>query len=307
MLFNTIKFLEDYNIPYMASHSILTKDFVGLDVCPFCGATGNGKPYFAMRKHSTGTNCWICHTNDFYATIKILTGINDNNRLKDIYKRYGNKKASLNYYSDDKEIQRPISIAVPGNVGMISSVKKYLKSRDFDPEYIWNKYNLKNTTYDRNFRYRIIIPITYNNRVVSYTARDYTDQQENKYMSCKNELEIIPHKNILYGIDNVRSKNVLWIEGPTDVWRIGDGSVSSFGTEWKLEQLMLLYQKFENIFILFDSGEEEALKHAEKAAVVLTTVGRNCEIIELSEVGDPDELFKDEDELSYLKKDLNIF
>jgi hypothetical protein len=310
MKFDTIRFLEDYNIPYLSSHSILTKDFVGISTCPFCNASGGGKPYFAMRRHSTGTNCWICHTNDFYGAIQRLTGITDYKALKDIYNKYGTITngiyTSKNHESSNELIKRPAKIDVPGKKILLPQIKSYLKKRDFDPEYIWQKYDLKSTTYDKEFGYRMVLPIKYENRNVSYTGRDYTDLQDAKYMSCKKELEIIPHKSIFYGIDNVHGKNALWIEGPTDVWRISDGSISSFGTEWTLEQLMLLHNKFENVFIMFDGGEEEATKHAENASVILNSVGTNCEIIDLYEEGDPDELFKDEKELIYLKKELQI-
>jgi len=300
MKFDTIQFLEDYGIHYIEHSSITTSRYVGLSTCPFCGATG--KAYAAMGREFNAFSCWICHETNFNNAIKILTGITSYEEINQIYKRYG---VIISGYSDT-EIVRPTTISVPGKEEMLLNSKKYLESRNFNAEYVWNKYQLKNTAMDSSFGYRIVLPIILDSRVISFTARDYTNVQDTKYKSCPSLKEVYPHKNSLYNIDNAKGNNVVVVEGPMDAWRIGDGAVALFGTEFTLPQLILLAERFDNIYFLFDGGESEALKQAERASTIITSVGKNSEVLEMEE-GDPDEVFQDEEELIYLKKDLQLF
>lgn len=308
MKFDAISFLQDYNISYTEHHSILTSSYAGLDICPFCGATG--KPYSALRKDgNAGFSCWICHETNFFEAIKLLTGINDYHKLQTIYKKYGDPSGNYSVsYSSKSDVIRPTKLELPGTTDLIPQARKYLESRGYSAEYVWERYSLRSTVYESRVPYRIVIPIIFNNRVVSYTARSYVKGVEPRYMSCRGDDEVIPHKEVLYNIDNAKRKNVVLVEGGgPDVWSCGDNFVSSFGTEVTLQQRMLLAEKFDNIFVLFDSMESEAQRHAQEVAITLESVGKNCEIIEFDEPLDPaDFFFKYPNELIYLKKELGV-
>lgn len=307
MEFNTRQFLYDYNIQTVENSSTTTSKYIGLQQCVFCGATATGnKAYGAVMDGYTVHACWVCHNTSFYEFVKRATGITDYTALKEIFKKYGNS-TSTTPFKKSSDVPRPTTIKIPGNTIMSGSAKEYIEGRGFNPEYLWEKYALRSTMYE-NPSYRIIIPITYNNRIVSYTSRDYTNEQELRVVSCKSDLEIINHKDIFLGIDQIRSRNALIVEGPWDQFRTGNGSLCSFGAEITMAQIMLLAQRFDNVFIMPDGGEAEPLRIAEETAIVLNSVGTNCEVIELHETGDPDELFRDDpDELAYLKNDLQIY
>lgn len=306
MRFDTIQFLYDYNIPVIEHSSTLTSRYIGLEECVFCGARASGnKTYAAIGKDFSGYSCWICHETNFYEAVQRLTGITNYEEIKKIYKRYGDSIGTYQQSQEKSDIIRPTSIVVPGKPELIPNARKYLIKRQYDPEFVWQKYDLRATTHAVKAGYRIVLPIKYNNRIVSWTARDYTDRQEAKFISCDKDLEIIPHKEILYNIDFAKGKNVCVVEGPYDAWRTGDGAVASFGTEITLPQLILLANRFDNIFFLFDGGESEALRHADHGATILSSMGKHAEVLEM-DAGDPDEVFKDEKELIYLRKDLKL-
>jgi len=69
------------------------------------------------------------------------------------------------------------------------------------------------------------------------------------------------------------------------VWRLGDGTVALFGTQWTKKQVQLLTQKVKKAYIMFDS---DAIKKAYKLAGQLSGL-ISTEIIELKK-GDPADL-----------------
>ena len=91
---------------------------------------------------------------------------------------------------------------------------RYLEGRGFDAQYLINKYDLRGTLYTGDiYAYRVITPIYYNNRIVSYQGRDFTGKQNIRYATCKPENEIIHHKKILFNLDNSKQESVIVMEG----------------------------------------------------------------------------------------------
>ena len=128
--------------------------------------------------------------------------------------------------------------------------------------------------------------------MVNYVVMDihrgkYKDRP--KYRNCPNEKAVIPIKSCLYNLDNITSPNIIVVEGIMDSWRIGDGSIATFGTSFTQEQLILIVRKEpKKIFIIFDP-EPKALASAKEMAMVLATVCKGVEIITLPEI-DPGEM-----------------
>jgi len=109
-------------------------------------------------------------------------------------------------------------------------------------------------------------------------------------------------KSLLYNIDNVR-KSIVVVEGITDVWRIGMGSVAIMGMEFSKEQLALIAKvEVKNVFVMFDSGEVEQ-KKANRLAMNLSGVVDHVEVIELPE-GDPGDL--SESDVNHLREELKL-
>ena len=80
-----------------------------------------------------------------------------------------------------------------------------------------------------NYSHRIIIPYIWNSEIVSFDARDATNKQLNKYQACPLEREIVEHKRILYGTQEMWTDTGICVEGTTDVWRLGTDSFATSG------------------------------------------------------------------------------
>jgi DNA primase len=171
--------------------------------------------------------------------------------------------------------------------------REYLRRRRFDPDYLEKEYDLKGTGHLGRYAFRLIIPIYYEGKLISYEGRDITDQQDLRYKACPLDQEVIPRKHILYTIDKVPGKTVVVTEGVTDVWRLGPGAVATFGTGFTQEQLILVTKRFDRIILLFDP-DDKAQEHAEYLAWQINSLGKEAIIYELEGVEDPGSMPQDD-------------
>ena len=180
-----------------------------------------------------------------------------------------------------------------GNLNKIGA--GYLRRRKFNPAKLKKKWGLRQTgpmsflkEGDRTINYsnRILIPIKWNGEIVSFQTRDISERSDRKYLACPIKREKIHHKNILYGKQErwERAKALIIVEGVTDVWRLGHYSVATFGTAFKMEQVLELAKANDKFFIIFDD-EPQAQKQARKLAVKLKTLGKKAYIKTVK--GDP--------------------
>ena len=150
--------------------------------------------------------------------------------------------------------------------------------------------------------YRIIIPIFFEGRLISWTGRSILDRKtldEEKIPRYKNlsvEKSAINPKDILFNIDNCRGDSVVLVEGPFDVLRMGDGFVCSLGTSFTTRQIMLLKERFKEVMVAFDN-EPSAQDKAKKLAIELDMVGVNSYVVNICadyNKNDPGELTANE-------------
>src|SRR5260370_26008807 len=84
--------------------------------------------------------------------------------------------------------------------------------------------------------WRLYIHITYRDKTVSWTTRSLSDKHERRYISSSSSTEALPSKSLLYGEDYCKHSIVV-VEGPLDVWTIGEGAVATLGTNYTRKQL----------------------------------------------------------------------
>ena len=201
----------------------------------------------------------------------------------------------------NKKTPQAKEIKLPG--GPLEKVhRKYLEKRGFDPDIIAEDYRVLGTSLVGEWKYRIIIPIYFRGKLVSFQGRDITDKQRLRYKSLEIEKSVIHYKHTLYNIDNCIGDTVVVFEGPTDVWRWGVGGVATFSTAVTEQQIWLL-SRYRRVFFMFDTGEESqglALKAARK----LACMGVVVEVLDLEMERDPGELT--ESEVHELRKDLRV-
>ena len=166
--------------------------------------------------------------------------------------------------------------------------RRFLESRNFDPEYLYSKYKLLSGPITGQYKYCLIVPYYSFKTPLTYIAR----HTKNKwYKNCPDELCVESPKNMLYGHDQCHD-TVIVVEGVTDQWRIGDGSVALAGTKFTSRQVELLAD-FDRVFILFDP-EDEAQELAEKLQYLLANHCHEVVVLDLGVDHDPAELKPDD-------------
>lgn len=161
--------------------------------------------------------------------------------------------------------------------------RRYLKNRGFDPDELADIWGIQGTTWDSDYKWRIIIPVKFEGCVVSWTSRSTTKNTccQRRYLSATPEHhEAVPLKSTLYGWD-YRSSSVIVVEGPTDVWRIGPGAVATFGARTTEEQIDLL-ASCPKVYVCFDSDEPVAWKRAHRLCRSLASRGRSPKLLKLT-------------------------
>jgi DNA primase len=277
MKFDPIRYLKDYSIPfYPAGTKNVGAGWVGIQ-CPCCS---DHSSHGAFNVEDNYYSCWHCGGHSIAWVIKHLENI-----------PYAEAKKRVEEYSTDSPIttKRTITtstksdICFPiGTTFLKDQHKRYLQTRGFDPDEMEKKYHLlgtgpiafvkvkdeKGNEFRINYSNRIIIPIIYQDKVVSYQGRDITGKAEPKYRTCPASEEVIHHKHILYNLDNCED-TIIVVEGALDVWRLGDGSSATFGIQYTDEQLLCLLNHGVKRAVMMYDFEPQAQKQARKLASAL--------------------------------------
>ena len=283
--FDVKEYLEDRGITYWEYGKNVTEGWINIQ-CVFCDDRSN---HLGIDPTTMFTACWKCGPHGPVTNIvREIEGCSYNQALEII----GYFQAS--YIQQTKKIgnkQDPGKDILPKYAGELRTIhKEYLISRGFDPEYLTEKYGLKACTDMGDYKYSIIVPVFVNGKVVNFTAM-YLNRQQG-YKHCPNEESHIPMKQCLYNIDTVKD-TALVVEGVTDVWKMGDGTVAVMGMEYTVDQINLLYQTgVKKVVVMFD-GEELAIKKANKFARALAGIIPIVEVIELDS-GDPGDFLPEE-------------
>jgi len=284
MPFNILKFLNDYNISYSDSGKNCSEGWVNIQ-CPICRDNSN---HLGFDSKTGGFNCWKGnHT--LKEIISSLSNANIQQTTKIISKYMSGPEilaSSPLPNRSNKELTTSKCSLPPFSGPLTNLHKDYLKKRNFDPDLLEKRYNLKGTNHLGDWKFRIIIPIDHNNIMVSYIGRDVTSKSNLRYKACPIEKTVIPHKKTLYGIDEVKNDTVIIVEGIFDCWRLNQNNpgmaIALFGTQFTDDQILLIINNFKKISILFDSKEKDknAPIQANKLASILLGFNKKVEILE---------------------------
>lgn len=284
MKFNTSAFLRDYRIEIAPpGHQHCTPGRVQVH-CPFCF----GKKNFHLGIHySNGRiDCWRCGNHKVLDTIQGLLQCPPNEARQLLGKYSTGPIEEPSSLSPKKSKSNITEFSLPAGTGpMEYRHKNYLLNRIFDFEKLETLWKLQGTGPYGDYKFRIIIPIFQDEKLVSYQGRDITDRAKLRYKACPRDKELIHHKHCLYGLDNIPRTTVVVCEGVTDVWRLGPGAVATFGITWTKQQLTRL-RKFEQIFIFYDSGKAAQIQ-AQKMANELSMLNKTVTIVDDPDLDDP--------------------
>jgi hypothetical protein len=249
--------------------------------CPFCTDRGY---HLGINIDHGYTTCFKCGWHWLPKTISAVLNVGLGEAQR-IIREYSSGDTLEEYTTE-----RPDRLRLPPGIIPLSEVHYgYLKSRGFKPSTA-RTWRLMATGIHGQYSHRIIAPIYLDHELVSYQGRDISGRSSLRYKACAKQDEVCLHQHTLYGIDSVKSSSVIILEGITDVWRIGPGSVSCFGIEWTTQQARMIATRFKRFAILFDS-EEQAGEKAYELYQYLTSRGLSGEILTLpSDIEDPAEL-----------------
>lgn len=166
--------------------------------------------------------------------------------------------------------------------------RTYLKKRRFNPDHLQSIWGILGGQISGPWQHRIIIPVTLNGKAVTWIGMDATGKRKPKYKAAPARDSIMPSSKLVYGAD-MSGRNVLVVEGPTDAWRMGPGTIAMLGMTPTTDKICaLLRLKADRYYIMLD-GETQAQKHAREIAGCLKKAGKEASVIELDR-GDPDDL-----------------
>jgi len=279
--FNVVEFLSTYNIEYAESGAEISRDYVGVYSCPFCGKENY---HAGINKIHKGFNCWICRGHSLWDYIKVKLKTNNRETFGILNKFQGGDvfRSSFELNFRD-ECQFPVL-----EDGLSLKFKRYLKKRGY-PLRVISKYKLKSTGIKGGkFKHRLIFPYYLDHKPVTYVGRSITVKS---YLDCPIENSKIFPKGTLFNFDALKNNsNCLITEGVFDCLRIGDGCVSTSGTNWTDSQVRLLLQKNpKQVFICFDNepeAQEKALSLAGNLSLIVDQVERVFLPDNINDIGD---------------------
>lgn len=283
--FDLESYLQDRDIEYATTGKNVSDGWTEVR-CPFCDDNSMHLGISSERL----INCWRCGTKGSVIKYIMVMENCSFHKAEQIVKQFlDDTLEHLRVDITERSVRTGKGSVLPKDVEPLSLQHyKYLESRGYNPLEIEKKYKLKALGKahgdDKKYQFRIIIPMIVNGIIVNFTARDFTGKQHPKYINLSNDKAIIPIKDCVYNIDTVRDIALI-VEGATDVWRMGNGTIATMGIEFTQSQVnLILKKKPKKIFTMFDS-EPRAQKQAQKLAETLSGFS-SVENIEL-ESGDP--------------------
>lgn len=255
-MFNALEFLRDYAVPYWTDGKNVADGFVNIN-CPMCADSSNHGGFSPTGSYI----CWRCGNHKTTEVLEELLSC-DRNQAYALYREYQSES-----FIERKLNEKPKKPFVMPTGKITRAHREYLRSRGFNAKRVIEQFQLGGTVFAG--RKKLVIPIIYKGRVVSYQTRGLS--AEDRYFGCPIDEAIIPYKEILYNLDACKEPTVIVVEGVVDTWRMGDNCCCTFGTSVTKEQKLLLAD-YGTVVVLFDP-EEEALRKAYDLAEELAMMG----------------------------------
>lgn len=293
---------RDYHVDYSTK---INRGWVNVE-CPYC--TSEHPLHLGFNPAGDYCTCWNCGGHDLKRTLSKVLAVpyNDVDEIMTHYEGRGGMLMQLN-----KKVAKARSLELPSD-SFTPAERKYLLSRNFSPRFLHEKYGVVGGGIAGRWKFRILIPVYLNGKLVSWTGRSILDKQTLKekeiprYKNLSIEESVINIKECIFNIDHCRKNVAVLVEGSFDVMRLGDDFMCSMGTELTQNQIGILHQRFKKIFIAFDN-EPEAQKKARKFGLQLASIGVEVEVVNIYEdfnKNDGGEL--SDDEVKIIRKELGL-
>lgn len=309
---NIIELLDNLDIEYSTGGKNVASGWIGL-TCPFCDDNSN---HLGIRLNNNNVHCWKCGHHSLYRTLQELTDLSNQEIVK-ITKFLGvvDKEEIPPLYSlqDQEEartknkISGKMSLPRESSFHFSNAHLDYLKSRGLPPLKTIRKYKLRAVNHLGKYKFRIIIPIYMDRKIVNFTARDITGLQEPPYLRPNYNEVSIKKDMCVFNLDTLNEgSDCILCEGPFDVMKMGDGSVSFLGVQETTHQIIELKNKFiRNLYIIYDN-DRAGIRNANRVAKLFAPLFKKVEVVRLKGVKDPGQLSLEEAEAIKLKLRFNL-
>lgn len=284
--------LGDIGVSYWTSGKNVTEGWVSIS-CPMCGERSN---HGAFSPTGTAYSCFICGK---HSVKKVITQLTSWEEATALVKQY----SSFLFLNEQRDVERAVNVEWPpeGAVKMPSIHAQYLHERGYNPKQIRDLYGIQCCYQFGPMKYRIVIPVFQNGRIVSYVGRDVTGRAPLKYKNLSEKKSILPVKETVFNIDAVHETGIV-CEGPFDAIRFGTHGLCVWGLQYTATQTRLLASRLKRCVVCFDN-EPIAQQKARELGSELAFQGVEVEVLNVGGT-DPGALTREEAE--YIKKELNI-
>jgi len=296
--FDIFSYLDDRGIPYATEGKNTTPGWVNIK-CPvdYCADPSN---HLGINLSTKLFHCWRCGKKGGIEFLITLLEKCTFTQAERIIKQY--QDLTFSHLKQDIKVRLTTDEAIlpKGMEPLTDAQRDYLRSRGFNPEQLIRLYKLQSGGILGDYKHRIIAPVFLQGRVVNFTAMAPARGIYPKYKHCPNEKSVYPMKELLYNIDSVKD-TALIVEGITDVWKMGPGTVALMGMEYTVKQIQAIVSTGAKKVVTMFDGEPLAIKRAKELARALSSLIPIVETIELSD-GDPGDF--DEDTVRRVRKEV---
>jgi len=199
---NVIQFLNEYGIEYSISGNRHTRPGWIQVHCPFC--VGSQDFHLGYNLKGNFWNCFRCGFKKKNDVVSMLTGLRDWHEIVLILQKYFDLPGNVSRQTiEQKRVKYKSTLILPPNTGnhLTKAHQNYILSRNFIPREIIKKWGVSSCISGSLYKGRLLIPIEFDGKIVSFQTRDTTGKSELRYRACDQENEVIHHKHILYGLD----------------------------------------------------------------------------------------------------------
>lgn len=269
MSFDVVRFLSNYRIPWTSRGKNVGHGWVGVN-CPFCRDSG----YHGGFNIAGGYfNCWKCGGHSLLEVVKAFAQVEDFSAYH-IIDEYGIRTTILSSLME--KVPNAETVSLPGQpLGV--GCKRYLRKRGFYPDFVEGKYFLRDGGIVGDFAFRLIIPVFYQGKLVSYIGRDITGKQDLRYKNLPIEKSVMDIRKVLFNLDNCTQDTIIVVEGSFDAMKIGDNCCATLGTSVTEAQVRLLAE-YKRVIISFDN-EEPAQKKAKSLGERVAALGAEVSVV----------------------------
>lgn len=284
-----IDLFQDFSVDYKTGgHKHTQEGWVNVP-CPFC--TGNPGYHLGYNIDENYFHCWRCGGKGIIKTLSIVLNI-DYQKARSLAHKY---KIFFGQNNQNNKVKlNKKQFKLPSNANSLNQNHiNYLKKRGFtDINNLVKLWDIKGTgpislLDDINFKHRLVYPIIWDGKIVSFQTRAIHEKSSIKYITCPKNREIIHHKDVIYRHPSIDNRIGIAVEGVLDVWKIGINAFCTFGIEFTNKQIKVIKNLYDKVYIMFDDDPQAKLQ-ARKLKSNLSEWKVECEIIEIK--GDPAEM-----------------